>query len=170
MGGCTAPTNSADKLTPIALASQIGILPYAGVDIATFELLKEHMLDVYDGSPPPYCILGAGMLSSTVAQFVSYPLALTRTRLQASQEPTIHPESVSLVLACESLLCIYLLCMYTYKTSAVLGSICASFCPLLPVQLAAQKELLFKIQLILSPQRRVVHLLFDDVFVLLTRM
>ena len=62
---------------------QIGILPYAGVDIATFELLKEHMLDVYDGSPPPYCILGAGMLSSTVAQFVSYPLALTRTRLQA---------------------------------------------------------------------------------------
>ena len=63
--------------------SQIGILPYAGVDIATFELLKEHMLDVYDGSPPPYCILGAGMLSSTVAQFVSYPLALVRTRLQA---------------------------------------------------------------------------------------
>ncbi len=78
----------ADKLTPIGLASQIGILPYAGVDIATFELLKEHMLDVYDGSPPPYCILGAGMLSSTVAQFVSYPLALTRTRLQASQKPT----------------------------------------------------------------------------------
>lgn len=88
MGGCTAPTNLADKLTPIGLASQIGILPYAGVDIATFELLKEHMLDVYDGSPPPYCILGAGMLSSTVAQFVSYPLALTRTRLQASQKPT----------------------------------------------------------------------------------
>ena len=83
MGGCTAPTNLADKLTPIGLASQIGILPYAGVDIATFELLKEHMLDVYDGSPPPYCILGAGMLSSTVAQFVSYPLALVRTRLQA---------------------------------------------------------------------------------------
>jgi hypothetical protein len=64
-------------------AAQIGILPYAGVDIATFELLKEHLLDVHDGAPPPYTILGAGMLSSTIAQFVSYPLALTRTRLQA---------------------------------------------------------------------------------------
>ncbi len=59
------------------------------MDIATFELLKEHMLDVYDGSPPPYCILGAGMLSSTVAQFVSYPLALVRTRLQA--RPSLNP-------------------------------------------------------------------------------
>jgi len=38
---------------------------------------------VHDGAPPPYTILGAGMLSSTIAQFVSYPLALTRTRLQA---------------------------------------------------------------------------------------
>jgi solute carrier family 25 (mitochondrial phosphate transporter), member 23/24/25/41 len=28
-------------------------------------------------------ILGAGMLSSSVAQFASYPLALVRTRLQA---------------------------------------------------------------------------------------
>ncbi|KAK9809183.1 hypothetical protein WJX72_010986 [[Myrmecia] bisecta] len=63
--------------------SLIGIVPYAGVDIATFEILKEHLLDVYDGNPPPASILCAGMMSSSIAQFASYPLALVRTRLQA---------------------------------------------------------------------------------------
>lgn len=37
----------------------------------------------YDGDPPHTAILGAGMVSSSIAQFVSYPLALVRTRLQA---------------------------------------------------------------------------------------
>lgn len=61
---------------------QIGILPYAGVDIMTFELLKEYLLERYDGMPPPWAILGAGMTSSSIAQFASYPLALVRTRMQ----------------------------------------------------------------------------------------
>ena len=65
------------------LPSMIGILPYAGVDITIFELLKEKMLDEYDGMPPPHSILCAGMLSSSLAQFSAYPLALVRTRLQA---------------------------------------------------------------------------------------
>ena len=60
---------------------QLGILPYAGVDIAAFEIFKEKLLDTYD-QPPPVLILGAGMLSSSIAQFASYPLALVRTRLQ----------------------------------------------------------------------------------------
>ena len=63
--------------------SFLGILPYAGVDIATFELIKEWLLDVYDGRPPPAAVLAAGAVSSSVAQVCSYPLALTRTRLQA---------------------------------------------------------------------------------------
>lgn len=63
--------------------SMMGILPYAGVDITAFELLKEHLLDEYDGCPPPHMILGAGMLSSSLAQFSAYPLALVRTRMQA---------------------------------------------------------------------------------------
>jgi solute carrier family 25 phosphate transporter 23/24/25/41 len=63
--------------------SMMGILPYAGVDITVFELLKEHLLDQYDGMPPPHSILCAGMLSSSLAQFSAYPLALVRTRLQA---------------------------------------------------------------------------------------
>lgn len=65
------------------LPSLLGILPYAGVDIAVFEILKEHLLDKYENQPPPILILGAGMVSSSIAQFASYPLALVRTRLQA---------------------------------------------------------------------------------------
>lgn len=72
--------------------SMIGILPYAGVDITIFELLKEQLLDKdtlpeyfqYEGNnPPAHLILAAGMCSSSIAQFAAYPLALTRTRLQA---------------------------------------------------------------------------------------
>ncbi len=61
---------------------QLGILPYAGVDIAAFEIFKEKLLVKYDNQPPPILILGSGMLSSSIAQFASYPLALVRTRLQ----------------------------------------------------------------------------------------
>ncbi|KAI8465084.1 MAG: mitochondrial substrate carrier [Monoraphidium minutum] len=63
--------------------SMCGILPYAGTDIALFEMLNEHLHDTYDGEPPHLAIIGAGMASSVFAQFVSYPLALVRTRLQA---------------------------------------------------------------------------------------
>lgn len=62
---------------------QCGILPYAGVDICLFELLKDGLLQRYDGEPPHIAIVGTGMASSSVAQLVSYPLALVRTRLQA---------------------------------------------------------------------------------------
>ena len=44
------------------------VQPYAGVDIALFEIIKEELLDRYDGHPPHLSILGAGMASSTVAQ------------------------------------------------------------------------------------------------------
>ena len=86
--------------------SMVGILPYAGTDIALFEILNERLHARYsggngsgdgsggsgsgsgnggsnNGGPPHLAIVGAGMASSVVAQFVSYPLALVRTRLQA---------------------------------------------------------------------------------------
>ncbi|KAK9804762.1 hypothetical protein WJX72_003881 [[Myrmecia] bisecta] len=61
----------------------LGILPYAGLDIAAFELMKEHLHGQYADDAPPAYLLAAGMLSSTGAQLVSYPLGLVRTRLQA---------------------------------------------------------------------------------------
>ena len=44
--------------------------------------MKQRLLEEYHGDPPPVSILAAGMLSSSVAQFASYPLSLVRTRLQ----------------------------------------------------------------------------------------
>ena len=81
-----------------SLCVQIGILPYAGVDIMTFELLKEYLLERYDGMPPPWAILGAGMTSSSIAQFASYPLALVRTRMQVINIP-IWPQRLALLPA-----------------------------------------------------------------------
>ncbi|KAJ9523434.1 hypothetical protein QJQ45_005343 [Haematococcus lacustris] len=69
-------------LTP----SMIGILPYAGVDIALFEILKQTLFERAEAEerpPPHFTLLVAGMVSSSIAQVVSYPLALIRTRLQA---------------------------------------------------------------------------------------
>ena len=66
----------------LSVCMQLGIIPFAGVDIAAFEIFKEQLLFRYHGDPPPMAILGAGMMSSSIAQFVSYPLALVRTRLQ----------------------------------------------------------------------------------------
>lgn len=63
--------------------SMTGIIPYAGTDIATFEIVKQYMVERYDGEPPGYVLIGTGMFASSVAQFVSYPFALVRTRLQA---------------------------------------------------------------------------------------
>ena len=63
--------------------SLVGILPYAGVDIAVFEMLKDKLVEASGGRPPPAAILAAGMVSSSIAQAFSYPLALCRTRLQA---------------------------------------------------------------------------------------
>lgn len=52
--------------------------------LACFVYKKNHsIICSYDGKVPHLSILGAGMASSTVAQLVSYPLALIRTRLQA---------------------------------------------------------------------------------------
>lgn len=61
----------------------VGIIPYAGLDIAAFEVMREKLHEQYDHRPPPQYLLLAGMLSSTGAQLVAYPLGLIRTRLQA---------------------------------------------------------------------------------------
>lgn len=66
--------------------SMCGILPYAGVDICLFEMFKMRILSKADEegrSPSHVGLLAAGMVSSSLGQILSYPLALIRTRLQA---------------------------------------------------------------------------------------
>ncbi|KAL7397708.1 hypothetical protein ABVT39_026899 [Epinephelus coioides] len=64
----------------------IGIIPYAGIDLAVYESLKNLWLSHYakdSANPGVLVLLGCGTLSSTCGQLASYPLALVRTRMQA---------------------------------------------------------------------------------------
>ncbi|CAO2599786.1 Calcium-binding mitochondrial carrier protein SCaMC-1, partial [Lemmus lemmus] len=67
----------------------LGIIPYAGIDLAVYELLKTYWLDNFakdSVNPGVMVLLGCGALSSTCGQLASYPLALVRTRMQAQGE------------------------------------------------------------------------------------
>lgn len=64
----------------------LGIVPYAGIDLAVYETLKRKYLEKHknDGERPSFLVLvGCGAVSSSLGQLCSYPLALVRTRLQA---------------------------------------------------------------------------------------
>ncbi|XP_061681401.1 mitochondrial adenyl nucleotide antiporter SLC25A24 [Syngnathoides biaculeatus] len=64
----------------------LGIIPYAGIDLAVYESLKNLWLSRYakdTANPGVLVLLGCGTISSTCGQLASYPLALVRTRMQA---------------------------------------------------------------------------------------
>ncbi|XP_030630200.1 calcium-binding mitochondrial carrier protein SCaMC-1-like [Chanos chanos] len=64
----------------------LGIIPYAGIDLAVYESLKNAWLSRYakdTANPGVTVLLGCGTISSTCGQLASYPLALVRTRMQA---------------------------------------------------------------------------------------
>lgn len=63
----------------------LGIVPYAGIDLAVYETLKNSYLKKHNDSDTPsvLLLLTCGTISSTCGQMCSYPLALVRTRLQA---------------------------------------------------------------------------------------
>ncbi|XP_045904732.1 calcium-binding mitochondrial carrier protein SCaMC-1 [Micropterus dolomieu] len=64
----------------------LGIIPYAGIDLAVYESLKNLWLSHYakdTANPGVLVLLGCGTMSSTCGQLASYPLALVRTRMQA---------------------------------------------------------------------------------------
>mmetsp|Transcript_6637 Transcript_6637/g.18512 ORF Transcript_6637/g.18512 Transcript_6637/m.18512 type:complete len:298 (-) Transcript_6637:178-1071(-) len=73
-------------------ASLLGIMPYAGVDLAAYTWLKDRWLrdnpDSEDG-PSVLTLLAYGAVSSTAGQLVAYPLQLVRTRLQAQGMPGV---------------------------------------------------------------------------------
>lgn len=64
--------------------NMLGIIPYAGIDLAVYETLKKKYLKKHENDRPSFFVLlGCGTTSSTLGQLCSYPLALIRTRLQA---------------------------------------------------------------------------------------
>ncbi|XP_075396387.1 mitochondrial adenyl nucleotide antiporter SLC25A24-like [Tenrec ecaudatus] len=70
------------------LPNVLGIIPYAGIDLAVFELLKNYCLEHYaknSVNPGVMILLGCCTLSSTCGQLASFPLNLLRTRLQAQE-------------------------------------------------------------------------------------
>ncbi|XP_055620954.1 calcium-binding mitochondrial carrier protein SCaMC-2 isoform X5 [Toxorhynchites rutilus septentrionalis] len=66
------------------IPNMLGIIPYAGIDLAVYETLKKKYLSHYETEQPSFwLLLACGSASSTLGQVCSYPLALVRTRLQA---------------------------------------------------------------------------------------
>jgi hypothetical protein len=64
--------------------NMLGIIPYAGIDLAVYETLKKKYLSMHNQTTPSiWVLLACGSASSTLGQVCSYPLALIRTRLQA---------------------------------------------------------------------------------------
>lgn len=73
----------------------LGIIPYAGIDLAVYETLKKKYLAHHQTEQPSFLVLLAcGSASSTLGQVCSYPLALVRTRLQA--QGNIHKNLIFL--------------------------------------------------------------------------
>ncbi|XP_068196617.1 mitochondrial adenyl nucleotide antiporter SLC25A24-like isoform X1 [Antennarius striatus] len=69
----------------------VGIIPYAGIDLAVYESLKNAWLSYHakdSANPGVLVLVGCGTISSTCGQLASYPLALVRTRMQAQASLT----------------------------------------------------------------------------------
>jgi hypothetical protein len=69
--------------------SVIGIVPFAGIDLAVNSALREFATKQLEKRkdvhvPSVAVMLGCGMISSTSAMLVTFPLGLIRTRLQVS--------------------------------------------------------------------------------------
>jgi solute carrier family 25 phosphate transporter 23/24/25/41 len=67
--------------------NMIGILPYAGIDLAVYETLKRQYMSRRSSSDEEIgtsVMIICGVVSSSCGQLASYPLQLVRTRLQAN--------------------------------------------------------------------------------------
>ncbi|KAM9064925.1 mitochondrial adenyl nucleotide antiporter SLC25A25 isoform 3-T3 [Sarcophilus harrisii] len=77
------------------IPNMLGIIPYAGIDLAVYETLKNTWLQRYavnSADPGVFVLLACGTISSTCGQLASYPLALVRTRMQAQATIEGAPE------------------------------------------------------------------------------
>lgn len=62
-------------------ASVLGVIPYASVDMAVFDTLRENYINSYSEKPSGVQLMACGAISGVTGATVSYPLALVRTRL-----------------------------------------------------------------------------------------
>ena len=72
-------------------ASLVGIMPFSAVDLALYNTFKVELRRRQKTEPSTLTMLGCGALSSSLAQLATYPLALAKTRLQASGMPGYDP-------------------------------------------------------------------------------
>lgn len=72
-------------------ASLVGIMPFSAVDLALYNTFKAELRRSRRSEPSTLTMLGCGALSSSLAQLATYPLALAKTRLQASGMPGYSP-------------------------------------------------------------------------------
>ncbi|XP_072133828.1 mitochondrial adenyl nucleotide antiporter SLC25A24-like [Mobula birostris] len=68
------------------LPNLFGIIPYAGIELTVYEVLKKAYCQRYSeepNEPGVFIHLGCGTISCTCGQLGSYPLALIKTKMQA---------------------------------------------------------------------------------------
>ncbi|XP_059644859.1 calcium-dependent mitochondrial ATP-magnesium/phosphate carrier protein 2-like [Cornus florida] len=72
------------------IPSLLGIIPYAGIDLAAYETLKDFSRTHYlhDREPGPLVQLGCGTISGALGATCVYPLQVIRTRMQAQRADT----------------------------------------------------------------------------------
>ncbi|CAA7052762.1 unnamed protein product [Microthlaspi erraticum] len=70
--------------------SLLGIIPYAGIDLAAYETLKDlsRTYILQDSEPGPLVQLGCGTISGALGATCVYPLQVVRTRMQAERVRT----------------------------------------------------------------------------------
>ncbi|XP_027359167.1 calcium-binding mitochondrial carrier protein SCaMC-1-like [Abrus precatorius] len=69
------------------IPSVLGIIPYAGIDLAAYETLKDMSKKyiLHDEEPGPLVQLGCGTVSGALGATCVYPLQVVRTRMQAQR-------------------------------------------------------------------------------------
>ena len=71
-------------------ASIIGVIPYASIDLAIYNTLRDEYIKKNSKDPRPLILLLCGAISSICGQLVSYPFAVIRTKLQSQGMPGIN--------------------------------------------------------------------------------
>eukprot|EP00475_Leptophrys_vorax_P038935 TRINITY_DN6953_c0_g1_i2.p1 TRINITY_DN6953_c0_g1~~TRINITY_DN6953_c0_g1_i2.p1 ORF type:complete len:483 (-),score=99.76 TRINITY_DN6953_c0_g1_i2:294-1742(-) len=78
------------------IPSALGIIPYAAVDLGIYTTLRDRFVaQEGQGNLNPLAVLFCGAISSSAGQIVSYPLQLTRTRLQVQGSVAVSAASSS---------------------------------------------------------------------------